>query len=344
MSIIATGHVFIIAEAGVNHNGRVEDALRMVEAAARAGADAVKFQTFKAERLVSASAPKAEYQKLRTDASENQLEMLRRLELDHAAHEAVAARCREHDILFLSSPFDEPSVDELAALGVPLFKIPSGEITNLPLLRKIGGMGREVILSTGMSTLDEVRDAAAILRDAGLPDESLTVLQCNTEYPTPFEQVNLRAMRTLQRALDVRVGYSDHTVGIEACIAATALGAQVLEKHFTLDRSRPGPDHAASLEPDELSAMIAAVRNVEAALGTGEKRPSPSERKNLHIARKYLVASRPIAAGETFSPQNLTAKRIGVPGISPMLWDELIGSPAPQAFKTDEPIRLRQEN
>jgi len=342
MVIADNQQIFIIAEAGVNHNGSLETALRMVEVAATTGADAIKFQTFKAEQLVSAKTQKAAYQSLHTSPRESQLDMLRGLQLDHAAHKFLSAHCQKCGILFLSSPFDEQSVDELLQLGMPLFKIPSGEITNLPLLQKIGETGLEVVLSTGMSTLEEVKDAINILLQSGTAKKNITALQCNTEYPTPFEDVNLLAMQTLHKKLDVRVGYSDHTEGVEACIAAAALGARVLEKHFTLDRSMPGPDHAASLEPSFLMQMITAVRNIEKAIGTGEKKPSPSEIKNLHVARKYIVAARPISKGEHFSTENITAKRIGTIGISPMQWNELLGVEAPRAFVKDEPISLKE--
>lgn len=397
--------VFIIAEAGVNHNGDMDRALALVDAAADAGADAVKFQTFKAERLVAGDAPKADYQKRQTDAAETQLEMLRKLELDVPAHERLLAHCRERGIEFLSTPFDLESVDLLKALGVHRFKVPSGEITNLPLLERIAATGKPVLLSTGMSTLGDIEAALGILErgwlehgwlecgdlphpgaapgDAGeggawgrqpwgrpawggpstesavaAPDASdptspvdtaykacavrghVTVLHCNTQYPTPFADVNLRAMQTIRHAFPgVAVGFSDHTPGIAIPLAAAALGAVVIEKHFTLDRTLPGPDHAASLEPDELRAMVDGIRAISLALGDGRKAPTPSESPNLPIVRKSIVAARPIAAGETYTTGNLTVKRPGT-GLSPMRWHEVLGHTAPRAFDTDEQITL----
>lgn len=327
----------IIAEAGVNHNGDLDLAFALVDAAAAAGADAVKFQTFDAKSLVSVTAPKAGYQKVTTGEAESQQAMLERLQLDDAAHRALLARCREKGITFLSSPFDIPSTDYLLGLDVPLLKIPSGEITNLPYLRHLGKSGKPLILSTGMSTLGEVEEALAVLEAAGTPRSSITVLHCNTEYPTPYGDVNLRAMATLAQAFGVTVGYSDHTPGIEVSIAAVALGAAVIEKHFTLDRNLPGPDHKASLEPAELAAMVTAIRNVEAALGSPVKAPSPSELPNRPIARKSLVATRAIRQGEPFTPDNVVAKRPGT-GISPMRWDEIMGRPASRDFAPDELI------
>ena len=331
--------VLIIAEAGVNHNGDVSMAERMVDAAAAAGADFVKFQTFKAERLLRVDAQKAEYQKRGGDAGESQYAMIRRLELDEPAHRRLLARCRERGIGFLSTPFDADSARMLAEMGVEYMKVPSGEAVNLPLLRAIAALGRPVILSTGMCDLAEVRQALDALVAAGAPPESVTVLHCNTEYPTPFEDVNLRAMQAMAEALGVAVGYSDHTPGIEIPVAAVALGATVVEKHFTLDRSLPGPDHAASLEPGELAAMVRAIRNVERALGDGVKRASPSELKNRSVARRSIVAARDIRAGEVLAPEMLAAKRPG-DGVSPMRWDEVVGSTAVRDFARDEPIEL----
>ena len=328
----------IIAEAGVNHNGDPDLARRMVQAAADAGADLVKFQTFSADRLVAADAPKAAYQ-VRTTGSGSQHAMLRQLELSRAAHESLIAQCRCSGIGFLSSAFDLESLELLVELGADRFKVPSGEITNLPYLRRVGSFGRPVILSSGMSTLDEIESALAVLESAGASRRLVTVLHCNTDYPTPMGDVNLRAMRTIGAALGVAVGYSDHTTGIEVAVAAVALGAQVVEKHFTLDQSLPGPDHAASLEPAELKTMVQAIRNVEAALGDGIKRPSEGELKNRTAARKSLVAARAIRAGEAFSADNLTAKRPGT-GLSPMRWDEVIGHPAPRDFSPDEAVHL----
>lgn len=282
---------FIIAEAGVNHNGSLELARKLIDVAVEAGADAVKFQTFKAEKIVSAYAPKAEYQKQATDTSESQLDMIRKLELDEAAHEELFTYCRSRDILFLSSPFDLDSIDLLNKLGLEIFKIASGEITNLPCLRKIGALKKEIILSTGMADLGEIEDALDVLIKAGTTRENITVLHCNTEYPTPFEDVNLRAMLTIKAAFPgIHVGYSDHTPSIEVSIAAVALGATVIEKHFTLDKNMEGPDHKASLEPHELKTMVHAIRNVERALGSGIKKPSPSELKNKPIEQNTLAA------------------------------------------------------
>ncbi len=331
--------VLIIAEAGVNHNGDLALAKKLIDAAAEAGADLVKFQTFNADRLATRTAAKADYQTQTTGGTETQHTMLRRLELSHDAHEELIAHCAERRIGFLSTGFDIESVDLLSGLGQNLFKIPSGEITNLPYLRHIGRQGKEVILSTGMATLGEVEAAIAVLETAGTPRDGITVLHCTTEYPTPMDEVNLRAMQTLQSAFGVRVGYSDHTPGIEVAIAAVALGATVIEKHFTLDRDLPGPDHKASLEPGELKAMVRAIRNIELAMGDGVKRPSPSESKNIHIARKSVVAARAIHAGEAFSEHNLAVKRPGA-GISPMRWDEILGRRAPRDFAPDELIEL----
>lgn len=331
--------VLIIAEAGVNHNGDPDLALRLVDAAADAGADRVKFQTFDAARLVSAQACKADYQLRTTDAAESQLAMLKRLELSRATHEALIRRCRERSIGFLSTAFDPGSLDLLVELGIDSLKIPSGEITNLPALRRIGALRKPVLLSTGMATLGEVETAIDVLERAGTPRSHITVLHCTTEYPTPMAEVNLRAMCAMREAFGVAVGYSDHTAGIEVAVAAVALGATVIEKHFTLDRNLPGPDHKASLEPDELGAMVEAIRNIETALGDGIKRPGPSERRNQAVARKSLVAARPIRAGEEFGADNLAVKRPG-DGISPMRWDEVIGRHARRDFAADELIEL----
>ena len=329
---------FIIAEAGVNHNGDAVRALQMCRTAKQAGCDAVKFQTFKAEDVVTASASKAEYQQSATGAG-NQLEMIRALELPWSAFVALDAECKRLGITFLSTAFDHASLDSLDALGVPMHKIASGEITNLPFLRRVGRLGKPVILSTGMATQDEIGAALAALESAGTPRDRITVLQCNTEYPTPMADVNLRGMLTIRDAFGVAVGYSDHTQGIEVAIGAVALGATVIEKHFTLDRKLPGPDHKASLEPDELAAMVAAIRNIEQAMGDGIKQPSASEVKNKPIARRSLVASRAIRAGEAFSESNLAAKRPGT-GISPMRWDEVLGRKARRDFAPDEMIEL----
>ncbi len=332
-------HVTVIAEAGVNHNGALELALRLVDAAADAGADFVKFQTFSADRLVTVGAAKADYQRAATGTQESQHAMLKRLELSEDAHRAIVRQCALRGIGFLSTGFDIESIDFLVGLGVPLIKIPSGEITNLPYLRHIGGLGLPVIMSTGMATLDEVGAALAVLEQAGTHRDRITVLHCTTEYPTAMADVNLRAMLTLRDRFNVRVGYSDHTPGIEVATAAAALGAAVIEKHFTLDATLPGPDHRASLEPQQLSAMVRAIRHVSVALGDGVKIPRPAEEKNSLVARKSLVAARPIAAGEIFSAQNLAIKRPGN-GISPMRWDDVIGRTARRDFATDELIEL----
>lgn len=332
---------FIIAEAGVNHNGSLDLALQLVDAAASAGADCVKFQTFKAEKLVSRHAPKAAYQKANTAASESQLEMIRKLELSQSDHLAVLKRCEERGIMFLSTPFDQQSMAFLHSLNMPLFKIGSGEITNLPYLRAIASYGLPLILSTGMSTLAEVALALDALEQAGLARSKITLLQCNTEYPTPDEDVNLKAMLTLRANFPgvAGVGYSDHSQGLLACLAATALGAMVIEKHFTLDRNLAGPDHKSSLEPTELKELVLGVRRVETMLGSGVKEPSKSERPNIIVARKSLVAAKPIQKGETFTPENITAKRPGN-GLSPMLWDSVIGQIAPRSFEPDELIEI----
>ena len=330
----------IIAEAGVNHNGDLALARQLVRVAADAGADLVKFQTFVADRITSADAPKAEYQKAATGTAESQQEMIRRLELSRADHEALIDECRDAGIGFFSTGFDPESIDLLVELGIDRIKVPSGEITNLPLLRHIAAKGLPVILSTGMADLAEIEAAIAVLEQGGIARSDLTVLHCNTQYPTPMEDVNLTAMARIGEAFGIGYGYSDHTLGIEVPIAAVALGATVIEKHFTLDRTMPGPDHQASLEPGELAAMVAAIRNIERAMaGDGIKRPSPSECGNRAIARRSLVAARPISAGEQFGPDNHAANRPGT-GLSPMLWDDVIGRPAPRDFAADELIEL----
>jgi N,N'-diacetyllegionaminate synthase len=329
----------IIAEAGVNHNGDMAMARQLIDVAADAGADLVKFQTFSADRLVTMQAKKADYQNRSTDAGESQHAMLRRLELTRDMHEALIAHCASRGIRFFSTGFDPGSVDMLAQLGLDCFKIPSGEITNLPYLRHVGRYGKPVILSTGMANLGEIEAALDVLDQAGTPRERISVLHCNTEYPTPMVDVNLRAMLAIRDAFGVAVGYSDHTAGIEVAIAAVALGASIIEKHFTLDRNLPGPDHKASLEPAELKAMVSAIRNIEQALGDGIKRPSASESKNKPIARRSLVAARAIRAGELFSADNLAVKRPGT-GLSPMHWDEVIGRAAPRDFTADELIEI----
>lgn len=329
----------IIAEAGVNHDGNLEKAKQLIDVAADAGADLVKFQTFDARRLVTDTAPKAEYQNRTTDEAQSQYDMLHQLELSPEMHEALIAHCQARGVGFFSTGFDLQSVDYLAFLGADRFKIPSGEITNLPYLRHVGALGKPVILSTGMATLGEIEAALGALESAGTARTLITVLHCNSEYPTPMQDVNLRAMHGIREAFGVAVGYSDHTLGIEVPIAAVAMGATVIEKHLTLDRSLPGPDHSASLEPAEFTAMVNAIRNIELAMGDGIKRPSPSESRNKPIARKSLVAARPITAGEAFTPGNVTAKRPGT-GITPMHWDEIMGRVAVRDFGTDELIEL----
>lgn len=329
----------IIAEAGVNHNGDLDLAKQLIDAAADAGADLVKFQTFNANRQVTLTAKKADYQAQTTDSTETQHAMLHRLELTEAMHHQLIAHCAKRNIGFFSTGFDIESVDLLVSLGQDHFKIPSGEITNLPYLRHIGQHGKTVILSTGMATLGEIEAAIEVLEQAGTPRSKLTVLHCTTEYPTPMTEVNLRAMQSIHAAFGVAVGYSDHTKGIEVAIAAVAMGATVIEKHFTLDRNLPGPDHKASLEPAELKAMVTAIRNIEVALGDGIKRLTPSEARNKPVARKSLVASRAIKAGEVFTTANLTTKRPGT-GISPMRWDETIGRAAQRDYIADELIEL----
>lgn len=329
--------ILIIAEAGVNHNGDIETAKKLVDAAAAAGADIIKFQTFRAERLVRRDAKKAAYQLETTDAGESQYEMLKKLELTEEMHHILMEYCREKNIEFLSTPFDIESMRFLDRLGISMLKLPSGEITNYPYLREAGWMGKRIILSTGMSTLEEASQAIAVLREHGAQD--ITVLHCNTEYPTPMKDVNLNAMITMREQLGVDVGYSDHTVGIEIPIAAAALGAKVIEKHFTLDRTMAGPDHKASLEPRELKAMVDAVRNIEAALGDGQKRVSQSEAANRALVRKSITAAVDIKKGEPFTENNLTTKRPGT-GISPMLWESVLGQRAVRDFLADEQIEI----
>jgi len=334
---LTSNKVFIIAEAGVNHNGSVDLAKKLIDAAVDSGADAVKFQTFKAEKLVVKNTQKADYQKQTTDASESQFDMIKKLELDVDTHKELIAYCQEKIIMFLSTPFDHESIDLLSDLGLKIYKIPSGEITNLPYLRYIGSLGKQVILSTGMSNLKEVGDALNILINAGTSKDNITVLHANTMYPTPMEDVNLNAMLTIQKEFGVDIGYSDHTLGIEVDIAAVAMGASCIEKHFTLDKTMDGPDHKASLEPEELKAMVSAIRNIEKALGSSEKKPSPSETVNIDVVRKSIVASQSIKKGDRLSSKNITTKRPGT-GISPMKWDEIIGTTSSQDYNVDELI------
>ena len=330
-------HTLVIAEAGVNHNGDLQLAFQLVEAAAQAGADVVKFQTFRAQGLATDQADKASYQKETTDKVEGQLDMLQKLELSPEQHLQLMDHCRASGIEFLSTAFDPVSIDLLDSLKLKRWKIPSGEITNLPYLRKIGSLKQPLILSTGMANLGEIEAAIDVLEQVGTSRDQITVLHCTTEYPAPLDEVNLRALQTIAQAFGVAVGYSDHTDGIAVPIAAVAMGATVIEKHITLDCSMEGPDHRASLEPDQFAAMVHGIRAIERALGDGIKRPTPSERVNLPIVRKSLVAARVIQAGEPFSVDNITAKRPGT-GISPMHWDALIGRKAPRAYAPDELI------
>jgi N,N'-diacetyllegionaminate synthase len=331
--------VFIIAEAGVNHNGSVDLAKRLIDVASDSGADAVKFQTFKADNVVSKNTEKAEYQKKTTSATESQFDMLKRLELDVKAHKELIAYCQTKSIIFLSTPFDGESIDLLNDLGMKIFKIPSGEITNLPYLRHIGSLERRVILSTGMSNLGEIKDALDVLINSGTSKKNITVLHANTMYPTPMEDVNLNAMLTIQKEFNIAVGYSDHTLGFEVDISAVAMGATTIEKHFTLDKTMSGPDHQASLEPDELKSMVLAIRNTEKALGSAEKIASPSESVNIGIVRKSIIANQKIKKGDLLTDKNITVKRPGT-GISPMKWDGVIGSIAIKDFRKDELIEL----
>ncbi|MGI6726972.1 MAG: N-acetylneuraminate synthase [Anaerovoracaceae bacterium] len=329
--------VFVIAEAGVNHNGNIEIAKKLINAAKNSDADAVKFQTFKAEKVMSKFAQMADYQKVNTGIDETQLEMIKKLELSYNDFVYLKEYCDKLDIEFMSTPFDYDSIDFLNELDVQHWKIPSGEITNLPYLIKIAKLHKPVILSTGMSTMEDIKAALSILRENGAGE--ITVLHCTTEYPAPFEDVNLNAMNTIEKKFNIPVGYSDHTKGIEVPIAAVALGATIIEKHFTLDRNMEGPDHKASLEPDELKAMVSAIRNVEASLGSSEKKPAASEQKNMAIARKSIVANCKIKKGEVFTENNITVKRPGN-GISPMKWFEVIGQVAIRDFEEDELIEL----
>lgn len=327
----------IIAEAGVNHNGNIDLAYKLIDAAKDAGADIVKFQTFKAEKIVSKNAVKAEYQKKTTTTNESQLEMIKKLELDQDAHIDLMNYCKKKGIEFLSAPFDLDSIKLLHHLGLKRFKIPSGEITNYPYLKEIAKYNKQVIMSTGMADMQEIEEALNVLITNGTKRNKISILHCNTEYPTPYHDVNLNAMQTIQKAFKLPVGYSDHTLGIEVPIAAVAMGAVIVEKHFTLDRSMSGPDHKASLEPDELTSMISAIRNIEKAMGCGVKVPSGSEIKNKAIARKSIVAARDIAMNEIFTEENITVKRPGT-GISPMRWNEIIEKKSAYNFKTDDII------
>ena len=330
----------IIAEAGVNHNGDIAKAKALIDKGAEAGVDYVKFQTFKAEKLVTKQAQRASYQDKNTQNNDSQYEMLKKLELSQALHQELMDYCNQKGVKFLSTGFDSESLVFLAQLGITIAKVPSGEITNLPYLRQVASLFPEVILSTGMATINEIKDAVKVLIDNGVSKDKITILHCNTEYPTPMEDVNLKAMLHIQRELGLPIGYSDHTLGLEVPIAAVALGATVIEKHFTLDKTLPGPDHKASLEPNELKAMVSAIRNIEKAIGgSGLKEVSKSEEKNKPIVRKSIVASTDINKGNIFTPENLTVKRPGT-GISPMQWDEVIGKEAKRDFQEDELIEL----
>ena len=328
----------IIAEAGVNHNGDIALAKKLIDAAAEAGVDYVKFQTFNSKKLVSKFAQKADYQIENTkNSSDSQLQMLQKLELSKEIHFELLDYCAQKSIKFLSTGFDLDSLDFLNELGIERFKVPSGEITNLPYLRKIASFQKPVIISTGMADIGEVGGALNIVLEGGIPKKDITILHCNTEYPTPMRDVNLTAMNTIGQTFSVSVGYSDHTLGIEVPVAAVAMGAEVIEKHFTLNKTMKGPDHRASLEPLELKAMVTAIRNIEEALGNGRKLPSESEQKNKPIARKSIMASASIKKGEIFTIKNITVKRPGT-GISPMKWDEIIGSAAKKDYTEDEMI------
>ena len=333
-------HVQIIAEAGVNHNGSLAIAKQLIDKAVEAGVDIIKFQTFKSEKLVAKIARQAEYQQRNIGKKdEGQLAMLKKLELSQPDHEELIRYCNQKNIRFFSTAFDMDSIEYLHSLNMGLWKIPSGEITNYPYLRKIASFGEPVILSTGMCELSDIEAAVKVLNEFGVKREQITILHCNTEYPTPFADVNLRAMLEIGDKFRVKIGYSDHTKGIEVPVAAVALGATVIEKHFTLDKNMEGPDHKASLEPDELKAMVSAIRNIEQALGTGHKTISKSERKNIEIARKSIVAACPIKKGELLSENNLTVKRPGN-GISPMRWNEVVGTTAIKDFEEEEVIAL----
>lgn len=330
-------HVIIIAEAGVNHNGDIGTARKMIEIAASSGADFIKFQTFKTEKLVTATAQKASYQEIQTGVQGSQFAMLKKLELDEQAHQDLIAHALKHGIQMISTPFDEDSAEMLNRLNVELFKVGSGDLTNILLLRQLARFGKPIILSTGMAEMEEIGKAIGIIEQAGLSRSMITVLHANTDYPTPYTDVNLRAMQTIATEFGVKVGYSDHTDGIEVPVAAVALGAGVIEKHFTLDRNMEGPDHKASLEPDGLRAMVQSIRHIEQALGSSKKEPSAGERKNMAAARKSIVAACPIRKGEPFTPENLTVKRPGT-GISPLQWDNIIGTFAARDYLSDELI------
>ncbi len=338
LSFVSQG-VFIIAEAGVNHNGQIGMAKRLIDTAKSAGCDAIKFQTFQAEKFVSRFAPKAEYQKKTTDRRESQLEMIKKLELDEQDHRKMMEYCVQKGIMFLSTPFDLESITLLHNLGLKIFKVSSGDIMNLPYLRKIGGLRGQVILSTGMAEMEDIKKALEVLMGNGTKKQDITVLHCTTAYPAPYEEVNLRAMLAIQETFQIKVGYSDHTQGIEISIAAVALGARVVEKHLTLDRRMEGPDHQSSLEPDEFKAMVQAIRHVEKAMGDGMKRPADSALKIRPAALKSIVAAKSIKKNEVMSDENIAVKRPGT-GISPMRWDEVLGKKAVRDFAADELIEI----
>lgn len=329
--------VLIIAEAGVNHNGDMELAKKLVDAAADAGADYVKFQTYKTDALLLETAEKAGYQKKIMGESENQYEMLKKLELCENNHVVLIEHCESRNVKFLSSPFDLDSIDLIAKLNLDFIKVPSGEITNFPYIRKVGGAGKKILLSTGMSNLGEIEAALNLMVDSGADMDQISVMHCNTEYPTPPKDANLRAISTIQNAFNVKVGYSDHTLGVEAAIAAVSMGATVIEKHITLDKNMSGPDHMASMDPEDFKQFVQCIHNVEAMLGGGLKRPSQSEKKNITIARKSIVASKAISKGEPFGEGNLTTKRPG-DGVSPMRWNDVVGKVAHREYSVDEKI------
>ena len=329
--------VFIVAEAGVNHNGSIELAKKLIDVASDAGVDAIKFQTFKANKLATKNASKAMYQKNTTNKNETQFDMLKKLELSVDSHKELISYCKSKKITFLSSPFDHESIELLKDLDLEIFKIPSGEITNLPYLRHIGKLNKKIFLSTGMSTIEEIKNALSVLINSGTKKDKITVLHANTQYPTPMEDVNLKAMVTIGKELNVNFGYSDHTLGIETDIAAVAMGASCIEKHFTLDCNMDGPDHKASLEPNQLKAMVKAIRNIEKALGSSIKKPSKSEMQNIKIVRKSIVAKTKIKKGEILNEQNLSIKRPGG-GISPMKWDDVVGTKSVKDYNEDDPI------
>lgn len=329
--------VFIIAEAGVNHNGSIETAYKLIDIASKSGADAIKFQTFKAKNLLTQNAPKAQYQKNHSNDYESQFEMIKKLELDEAAHKKLIAYCKKKKIIFLSTPFDHDSINMLHSLGLEIFKIPSGEITNLPFLIHIGSLSKKVILSTGMSDIEEVKAAFNVLVESGTKKQNISILHANTMYPTPMQDVNLNVLKTIAEKFKVSYGYSDHTLGIEVGIAAVAMGASIIEKHFTLDKNALGPDHASSLMPKEFSNMVTSIRNIEIAMGGYSKIPTSSERENRSIVRKSIVASCNIKKGDIFTESNLTIKRPGT-GISPMKWFEIIGQKSKKNYSIDDLI------